>query len=122
MQSLHVRAIRSSLFGTLVMAGILLLPAGTVHYWQAWVFMAVFVSASGAMTVYLAIHDPSLLDRRMRAGPAAEKEKSQKFIMFLAMMGFIGLLIIPAVDHRFGWSRVPMYVCLLGNALVVIGF
>ena len=104
------------------MAALLLLPAGTLDYWQAWVFMAVFVSASAAVTVYLAVHDPGLLDRRMRAGPAAEKERSQKFIMFLAMMGFIGLLIIPAFDHRFGWSRVPMYVCLLGNALVVIGF
>ena len=122
MQTLYVRAFRSSLFGTLIMAALLLLPAGTLNYWQAWVFMSVFVSASGAVTVYLAIHDPGLLDRRMRAGPAAEKERSQKIIMPLAMMGFIGLLVVPAFDRRFSWSRMPAYVCLIGDALIAIGF
>jgi protein-S-isoprenylcysteine O-methyltransferase Ste14 len=122
MQTLCVRAFRSSLLGTLTMAALLLLPAGTLDYWQAWVFMSVFVSASGAVTVYLAIHDPRLLERRMRAGPAAEKERSQKFIISLAMMGFIGLLAVPAFDHRFSWSRVPTYVCLIGDALIAIGF
>jgi hypothetical protein len=85
MQTLCVRAFRSSLFGTLMMAALFLVPAGTLNYWQAWVFMSVFVSASGAVTVYLAIHDPRLLERRMRAGPAAEKERSQKFIISLVL-------------------------------------
>ena len=122
MQTLYGRALRSSLFGTLLMAALLLLPAGTLNYWQAWVFMAVFAAASAAVTVYLAIHDPKLLERRMRAGPAAEKERSQRFIMFLAMMGFIGLLVVPAFDHRFGWSRVATYICLIGDGLIAIGF
>jgi protein-S-isoprenylcysteine O-methyltransferase Ste14 len=122
MQTLYVRAFRSSLFGTLMMAALLLLPAGTLNYWQAWIFMADFVSASAAITVYLAIHDPRLLERRMRGGPTAEKERAQKFIIFLAMIGFIGLLVVPAFDHRFGWSRVPTYISLMGDALVAIGF
>jgi protein-S-isoprenylcysteine O-methyltransferase Ste14 len=104
------------------MAVLLMLPAGTLDYWQAWVFMAVFVSASGAVTVYLAIHDPGLLERRMRAGPAAEKEPAQKVIISVAMMAFIGLLVVPALDHRFGWSRVPVYASLMGDALIAIGF
>jgi protein-S-isoprenylcysteine O-methyltransferase Ste14 len=122
MENLYVRAFRSSLFSTLIVAALLFLPAGTLKYWQAWVFMAVFVSASAAVTVYLAIHDPKLLDRRMRAGPTAEKESSQKFIVFLAMMGFLLLLVVPAFDQRYGWSRVPTYVCLIGDALIAIGF
>jgi protein-S-isoprenylcysteine O-methyltransferase Ste14 len=104
------------------MAALLFAPAGTLNYWQAWVFLAVFISASAAVTVHLAIHDPKLLERRMRGGPAAEKESSQKIIIFLAMMGFIGLLVAPAFDRRFGWSRVPTYVCLIGDALIAIGF
>jgi protein-S-isoprenylcysteine O-methyltransferase Ste14 len=122
MQTLYIRAFRSSLFGTVIMAAVLFLPAGRLNYWQAWVFMAVFVSASAAVTVYLAIHDPKLLARRMRAGPVAEKEKPQKIIMLLVMMGFIGLLVIPAFDYRFGWSRVPTYISLIGDALIAIGF
>jgi len=121
-QSLHVRALRSSVIGTLIMAALLFLPAGTLDDWQAWVFIAVFISASSAVTVYLAIHDPRLLERRMRAGPAAEKEKSQKLIIFFVMIGFIVLLIVPAFDHRFSWSRMPAYVCLMGDALIAISF
>src|SRR5215470_15825913 len=122
MQSLYVRAFLSSLAGTLIMAALLFLPAGTLNYWQAWVFMGVFTSASAAVTVYLAIHDPELLKRRMRAGPAAEKERSQKVIIFLVMVGFTGLLAVPGFDHRFGWSHVPGYVCWTGNALIASGF
>ena len=122
MQSLYVRAFRSSLLGTLIMAALLFLPAGTLNYWQAWVFMAVFIGASAAVTVYLAIRDPQLLERRMRAGPAAEKEKPQQIIILLAMLGFAGLLVVPAFDYRFGWSHVPTYVCLTGDALIAISF
>jgi protein-S-isoprenylcysteine O-methyltransferase Ste14 len=122
MQTLSARAFRTSFFGTLCMAALLFVPAGTLRYWQAWVFLAVFVSASALITVYLAIHDPGLLERRMRGGPAAEKEVSQKVIMSLAMAGFLGLLVIPAFDQRFGWSHVPAYVSVIGNALVATGF
>ena len=71
------RALRSSLFGILALAALLFVPAGTLDYWQAWLFMAVFVCTSGAITAYLAIHDPKLLERRMNVGPRAEKEPAQ---------------------------------------------
>jgi protein-S-isoprenylcysteine O-methyltransferase Ste14 len=84
--------------------------------------MAVFVGSSAAITVYLAVSDPVLLERRMHVGPTAEKEPTQKILMFFAMMGFIGLLVVPALDHRLGWSALPPYVSLAGDALVGVGF
>jgi protein-S-isoprenylcysteine O-methyltransferase Ste14 len=122
MNNLNIRALRSSLLGTATMAALLFIPAGTFDYWQAWNFMAVFVVATTAITVYLAIKDPKLLERRMRAGPTAEKEPAQKVIMFFAMTGFLALLIFPALDHRFGWSPVPTYLSLVGDALIAVGF
>jgi protein-S-isoprenylcysteine O-methyltransferase Ste14 len=68
------------------------------------------------------IKDPQLLERRMSGGPAAEKETTQKFIMTFASLGFIGLLVVPALDHRFGWSHMPPSASLSGDALVVLGF
>jgi protein-S-isoprenylcysteine O-methyltransferase Ste14 len=115
-------ALRSSLLGILVLATLLFIPAGTLHYWQAWLFMAMFVCASGAISVYLAIRDPKLLERRMNVGPQAEKEPAQKIIMVFAMIGFIAVLVFPALDHRFGWSSVPASVSVLGDALIVLGF
>jgi protein-S-isoprenylcysteine O-methyltransferase Ste14 len=122
LSSLHIRALRSSLLGTIALAALLFIPAGTLHYWQAWVFMAVFVGASAAITVYLAIKDPILLERRMSAGPTAEKEPTQKVIMFLAMAGFIALIVFPPLDHRFGWCPVPAYISVVGDALIALGF
>ena len=86
----------SSLIGLVVLGFILFYPAGTFDYWQAWVFLGVFVSASAVVTIYLAIHDPGLLERRMRGGPTAEKEKRQKVIMSFAVLGFIALLVVSA--------------------------
>jgi protein-S-isoprenylcysteine O-methyltransferase Ste14 len=122
MNSLNIRAFRLTVLGALAMAALLFVPAGTLGYWQAWVFMAVFVGASSAIGIYLALKDPELLERRMQAGPAAEKETTQKIIMAFAMAGFIALLIFPAFDHRFGWSKLPPYVVLAGDALVALGF
>ena len=122
MNNLNTRALRSSLFGTVTMAALLFISAGTFDYWQAWVFMAVFVGASAAITVYLARKDPKLLERRMRAGPTAEKEPAQKRIMFFTMIGFIALLVFPAFDRRFGWSPVPSYISIAGDIFVALGF
>jgi protein-S-isoprenylcysteine O-methyltransferase Ste14 len=101
---------------------LLFVPAGTVRYWQAWVYLAVVVGVSGVITRYLMKNDPALLRRRLSAGPMAEKEASQKIIMGFAMVGFIALLVVPALDHRFGWSVVPVPVVVAGDLLVAAGF
>src|SRR5215831_1175999 len=115
MNDLTRRALRSSLFGSVALAALLFIPAWTLDYWQAWLFMAVFVCTSGAITVYLAIRDPKLLERRMNVGPRAENEPAQKIIMLLATLGFIVTIVFPVLDHRFGWSAVPASVSVLAT-------
>ena len=90
---LNARAARSSV-GAVMIAALLFPPAGPLDYWQAWIFMAVFVGASAVITVYLAKHDPRLLERRMKVGPAAEREVTQKVIMSFAMVAFIAMLVV----------------------------
>lgn len=122
MTNLNIRAARSFVIGGLAMAALLFLSAGTLDYWQAWVFIAVSGVASGATTIYLAIYDPKLLERRMKVGPGAEKEKTQKIIMVLAITGFVALLVVPALDCRFGWSRVPPYLSVAADVLIALSF
>ena len=105
-----------------VMGLLLFVPAGSVHYWQAWVYFAIFNTASILTTLYLLKHDRALLERRMSGGPTAEKRPAQKFIMLCTSIGFIALLVVPAFDHRFGWSAVPFGVVIAGDVLVAIGF
>jgi protein-S-isoprenylcysteine O-methyltransferase Ste14 len=106
----------------LVMGLVIFAPAGTLYWSAAWVFLGVFFGSSLAITLYLMKNDPQLLERRVQAGPAAEKEKLQKVIMVVASLSFLATIIVPALDHRFGWSHVPLLVVALGDALVAIGF
>jgi protein-S-isoprenylcysteine O-methyltransferase Ste14 len=122
MSSLAAKALLSVLLLAVVMGAILFVTAGTVDYWQAWVYLLIFSIASLLTTIYLIRNDPELLKRRMRGGPTAEKRASQRVIMFFTSLAFIGLLVVPALDRRFGWSTVPFYVVIAGDLLVVIGF
>ena len=122
MKDLYARTIRASVRGFVVLAILVFLPAGTLRYWQGWAFLATFAVCSTALTVYMALYDEKLLERRLRAGPRAETETSQKIIMVLVMLGFAALLVFPVLDHRFGWSPVPPYVSLIGDGLIVLGY
>jgi protein-S-isoprenylcysteine O-methyltransferase Ste14 len=120
--SSNARAWFGLAFLALVMALLLFLPAGTVCYWQAWVYLGVFFGSSTLTTLYLVRKDPALLQRRLSGGPTAEKEKSQKIIMTFTSLGFVAGLVVPALDHRSRWSEVPLAIEILGDLLGVVGF
>lgn len=122
MKNLVARAWLSLGALVLAMALLLFVPAGTIRYWQAWVCLAVFTVASALTTLDLMNRDPALLARRMRGGPAAEKRPAQRIIMLFTSIGFIALFVVPALDHRFGWSAVPLGLVVAGDLLIATGF
>lgn len=67
-------------------------------------------------------YDPKLLERRINGGPTAEKELAQRIITIIAAVAFVGLIVLPALDHRFMWSHVPLSPVLAGDALVALGW
>ncbi|ORA10743.1 methyltransferase family protein [Mycobacterium arosiense] len=116
-----IRVTVTSVLGILSWILILLLPAGTLHYWQAWLFIAVFTVASIVPTVYLGRNNPVALQRRMRAGPRAEPRRAQKFIITGSFVVLFATMVFSAFDHRFGWSSVPPWLSVLGDVLVATG-
>jgi protein-S-isoprenylcysteine O-methyltransferase Ste14 len=121
-EKLYIKLATQSLLFLFVLGALLFLPAGTFDYWEAWVFIAVWAACNLSLTVWVAINDPQLLERRMRAGPTAEKEKSQKIIVTIALLSLAVAVLIPALDRRYGWSDVPTSVVILGNALIAISY
>ena len=121
MKNLNLKAIAGLLNLVVILAAVLFLSAWTLKYWQAWVFLAVFSGSVLAITMYLMKNDPHLLERRVQAGPVAEKQKLQQIIQSLASVSFIAIFIVSALDHRFGWSTVPVWINLLGDFLVALG-
>jgi protein-S-isoprenylcysteine O-methyltransferase Ste14 len=97
------------------------LPAGTFDYWQGWAFIAVFGIATLLPGVYLAVRNPDALRRRMQVGPGAETRPVQKIISVLAFGSLAAMIVVSALDFRFGWSSVPVAVSVTGDVLVAIG-
>ncbi|MGZ3352864.1 MAG: methyltransferase family protein [Xanthobacteraceae bacterium] len=122
MNTLHLKAFAGLLFLFVAMAALLFVPAGAIDYWQAWTFLTVYFACSLALSLYLMIADPALMQRRMRGGPTAEKEPVQKIIMIITSLGFVGLLVVPGLDHRFAWSQMSPTMALAGDVLVGIGW
>jgi protein-S-isoprenylcysteine O-methyltransferase Ste14 len=122
MSNLNARAWTALAVLSAAMGLLLFVPAGSVRYWHAWVYLAVFTGASALVTLDLMRRDTALLARRMRGGPLAEKRPAQKRIMVFTSIGFLALLVVPALDYRFAWSAVPLAGVIAGNALVAIGF
>ena len=122
MKNINTRAWLGLAAVIVVMGLLLFVSAGTIRYWQAWLYLSIFTGASVLTTVYLMRNDPALLERRLRGGPTAEKRTAQRLIMLCTSIGFIALLVVPALDQRFGWSNVPLGGISAGDILVALGF
>jgi protein-S-isoprenylcysteine O-methyltransferase Ste14 len=122
MRNLNIKALAGLLQLVVALAVLIFLPAWTLDYWQGWILIAVFVACALAITIYLMRNDPALLERRLKAGPGAEQKNSQKIIQGLAIVAFISIFVVSALDRRFGWSSVPTFVVALGDMLIALGF
>ncbi|OWV98189.1 hypothetical protein ATY81_19690 [Rhizobium sp. R72] len=121
-QSIGRQATVATVMFCLVMLVMIFLAAGSLSYWQGWLFLVHFCGWCAALTAYFVKRDPALVRKRMSVGPAAEREPSQKRIQSFNSIAILALFVVSALDHRFGWSVVPSSLVLLGNALIAAGF
>src|SRR5215813_5163321 len=114
MKNPRVRAWLSLVVSFVLIGLMLFVSAGTLNYWQAWVYLCVGALSSVPLTIYI-IKDPILLESRTKLGPSAEQRPVQKIIVLCTGLPGIVAFIVPGLDHRFGWSNVPFWLCLLGD-------
>ena len=100
---------------------VLFLLAGTFDYLQVWVFLVVFALSTWVPTLYLQQVNPAAHERRKHAGPVAESRTVQKFLIGGWYVSLVAMVVVSALDHRFGWSSVPAAICVLGDVLVAVG-
>src|SRR5215475_12430202 len=122
MDPLYRQVLVQSLWGTVVFLALIFLPAWTWNYWQGWLFFGVFAASTSSFTIYLARYDRPLLERRLKAGPQHEQERSQKIIVTLVIVAFFATIVLSALDHRYRISPVAPWVTVLGNLLIVLSF
>ena len=97
----------------------LFLSAGTINYWQAWVYLAVGAASSVPLTLHI-IKDPILLENRTKAGPTAERRPIQKIIVACSGVPALAAFTVPGLDYRFGWSSAPPWLSISGDILIIV--
>ncbi len=122
MNDLSRRAYKGLAIFIVVLAVCLFVPALTLAWWQAWLYLALFAAGTLAITAYCLKHDPDLVVHRMSAGPTAEREPRQKLIQGVLGVVLLVLFIEPGLDRLFGWSNVPAWLAILADIAVAASF
>lgn len=104
------------LIGMVVIGALLFIPAGSLRFWQGWVYLAIWF-APGFGHLYK--HNPQLIERRMQF---RERLREQKRIMALVYVAWLFAFVLPGLDHRFGWSHMPRWITILSQAVALCGF
>ena len=122
MKNLTKRALIGALWVQAALAALIFIPAFSLTYWQGWLYWCVVLAGGLTITLYFLRHDPALIERRLNAGPRAERERSQKPIQLLAGVLACVVIVVSALDHLFGWSSVSWRVVVGGDAVVILGY
>ena len=109
---------RFSLFPA-VLGILVLVPAGSFDFWQFYVYTGILIIPMTSVLFYFLKKDPQFMERRTRA---EEKEKAQKIIQIVFSTVFLFGFIVPGLDKRFGWSEIPVYMVLMADIVILLGY
>ena len=108
---------------SLVFLGVILFgAAGTLHWPEAWIYLALTAAMSFGGGFWLARHDPALLRERLGSLIQRDQKRWDKILMAVMLVLWTGWLILMALDaKRFHWSAVPVALQVVGVALIGLG-
>lgn len=107
------------LIGISIFAAVLFIPAGSFRFWQAWVYIGIMFLPGLLFFVYFYKRDPQVLERRSLL---KEKVPEQRRIMGVMYVMWLLASLLPGFDHRYGWSRQPLWLTVLSQLLVLSGY
>ena len=103
-----------------VMAAVLFLSAGTLHWAGAWVYTVVMVGLSLTMGVALARRDPGLMNERLSPPIQKNQPPADKILLSILLLAIFGWLALMGLDIRYGWSTVPVWVQVVGAVVLLL--
>lgn len=116
---LIINALSKLIVGLGMIALLLFVPAGTWHYWHAWLLLALLFIPMICLGIGMLFFSPQLLSKRLNN---KEKERTQKHVVVFSGLMFLGGFILCGLDHRFAWSQVPFWVVITASMLFLIGY
>ena len=118
-KKLFVSAITKILAGIILVSLLLFIPAGTLEYYNAWLFMGLLFIPMFIAGIVMMIKNPDLLRRRLNA---KEKEMEQKEVLLFSAIMFISGFIIAGLNYRYEWIILPNIIVIIGSILFLLSY
>ena len=116
---LFLNAIVRYFLGLILVGLLLFVPAGTLNYWNAWLFMGLLFIPMFIAGIILMFRNPMLLQSRL---DVKEKEKTQKYVIIYSGLMFILGFIVAGLNYRFSWIMIPNIVVIIASILFIISY
>ena len=116
---LFLQAIIKFVLGLIIVALLLFIPAGSINYINAWLFIGLLFIPMFIGGIILMKKNPELLEKRLNA---KEKEKEQKEVVILSGLMFIFGFVIAGLNYRFNWIILPNYIVIISSILFIISY
>ena len=116
---LFFQAIIKFLAGVICIGLVIFIPAGTLNYWNGWLFMVLLFVPMFFAGIALMIKNPDLLMRRLNS---KEKEKEQKIVILLSGVMFLSIFVVAGLNYRYSWIQLPNMAVLIASIIFVIAY
>ena len=116
---LFFKAIIKFLAGVICIGLVIFIPAGTLNYWNGWLFMVLLFVPMFFAGIALMIKNPDLLMRRLNS---KEKEKEQKIVILLSGVMFLSIFVVAGLNYRYSWIQLPNTVVFIASVIFVIAY
>ena len=118
-RKLVLQAIAKFLLGIIIIAILLFVPAGTLGYWNAWVFEGLLFIPMLIAGLILLVKNPDLLRKRLNS---KEKESEQKTVIVLGGLMFLSGFVVAGLDYRFQWLILPKWLVVAASVLFLLSY
>ena len=116
---LMINALTKFIFGVLLVGALIFLPAGSLSYFNGWLFMGLLFLPMLVVGAVALVKSPELLVSRLRS---KEKESTQRGVVSLIGLSFLAGFITAGLDHRFGWSDMPLWAVVTASAVMAVSY
>lgn len=117
--NLFLQALKKIIAGFVAIGVLLFLPAGTLHYWNAWLFVAILFVPMFFLGILMLFKTPKLLERRL---DAKEKVNEQKLVVALSGIMFVAAFVVAGLNFRYSWHSLPDYVIWSGTVIFLLSY
>lgn len=116
---LLIQALAKFLLGFIIIALLLFIPAGTLNYFNGWLFIALLFVPMFVVGIIMLYKSPELLKRRLNA---KEEENEQKIVLLVSGIMFLVAFALAGLNFRFGWFKLPQTVILIASIIFLLSY